>query len=97
MANQLNTDIVFLGAKRTAFGTFNGSLEKLSATDLGEHASRAALAQSGVAPEDVDHVYFGNVMQTAADAIYLPRHIGLKVGIRGCTGGRCEPTLWLWF
>ena len=81
MANQLSTDIVFLAAKRTAFGTFNGTLEKLSATDLGEHASRAALEQSGVSVDDVDHVYFGNVMQTAADAIYLPRHIGLKVGI----------------
>ncbi len=81
MANQLSTDIVFLGAKRTAFGTFNGTLEKLSATDLGVHASQAALEQSGVVLDDVDHVYFGNVMQTAADAIYLPRHIGLKVGL----------------
>jgi acetyl-CoA acyltransferase 2 len=81
MANQLSTDIVFLGAKRTAFGTFNGSLQKLSATDLGVHAAKAALEQSGVSPDDVDHVYFGNVMQTSVDAIYLPRHIGLKVGI----------------
>ena len=81
MANQLSTDIVFLGAKRTAFGTFNGRLQKLSANDLGVHAAKAALEQSGVNPEDVDHVYFGNVMQTSADAIYLPRHIGLKAGI----------------
>ena len=41
MAKELSTDIVFLGAKRTAFGTFNGSLQKLSANDLGVHAGRA--------------------------------------------------------
>jgi acetyl-CoA acetyltransferase len=81
MANQLSTDVVFLGAKRTAFGTFNGSLQKLSATDLGVHASKAAIEQSGVRPDQIDHVYFGNVMQTASDAIYLPRHIGLHSGI----------------
>ena len=81
MAKELSTDIVFLGAKRTAFGTFNGSLQKLSANDLGVHAAKAALAQSGVDADDVDHVYFGNVMQTSKDAIYLARHIGLKAGL----------------
>lgn len=75
-----NTEMVFLAAKRTAFGTFNGTLKDLSATDLAVTASKAALAQSGVNPEDIDHVIFGNVMQTSADAIYLARHVGLKVG-----------------
>ena len=77
----LSTDIVFLGAKRTAFGTFNGALSKLSATDLGVHAANAALDQSGVDRADVDHVLFGNVLQTSRDAIYLARHVGLKSGI----------------
>jgi acetyl-CoA acyltransferase 2 len=72
--------IVFLGAKRTPFGAFNGALADVSATELGVIASKAALAQAGVNAEDVDHVIFGNVMQTSADAIYLARHIGLKVG-----------------
>ena len=75
------TDIVFLAAKRTAFGTLSGSLKKLSATDLGVLASEAALAQSGVPAEDVDHVVFGNVLQTSKDAIYLARHIGLRAGL----------------
>lgn len=71
-------EIVFVSAKRTAFGTFGGSLKGFSATDLGVVAARAALSQAGVKPDDVDHVIFGNVLQTSADAIYLARHIGLR-------------------
>lgn len=74
-------DIVFLSGKRTPFGTLLGALTKVSATDLGVCASQAALEQAGVSPGDVDHVIFGNVMQTSADAIYCARHIGLKIGV----------------
>ena len=76
-----NEEIVFLAAKRTAFGTFGGALKGVSATDLGVHAAKAAIAQAGVAPDDVDHVVFGNVQQTSLDAFYLARHIGLKAGV----------------
>ena len=81
MKRPLDTGIVFLGARRTAFGTFNGALKGHSATDLGVIAATAALEQSGVAPEAIDHVIFGNVLQTSKDAIYLARHIGLRVGL----------------
>lgn len=73
--------IVFLAAKRTPFGTFNGALKKLTATDLGVIASQAAIDACDVEPSDIDHVYFGNVLQTAKDAIYLARHVGLKSGL----------------
>jgi acetyl-CoA acetyltransferase family protein len=75
------TELVFLAAKRTPFGTYGGALKDVSATDLGIHAAKAALKQSGVKPEDVDNVVFGNVMQTSPDAIYLARHVGLKAGL----------------
>lgn len=81
MKRPLGTDIVFLGARRTAFGTFGGALDAMSATDLGVHAARAALTQSGVPAEEVEHVVFGNVLQTSKDAIYLARHVGLKSGV----------------
>jgi acetyl-CoA C-acetyltransferase/acetyl-CoA acyltransferase 2 len=77
-AASFSDDIVFLAAKRTAFGTFGGALKNHSATDLGVIASRAALMASGVKPGDVDSVIFGNVAQTSADAIYLARHVGLR-------------------
>jgi acetyl-CoA acyltransferase 2 len=73
-------DVFVLAAKRTAFGAFGGALKDQSATDLGVHAARAALEAAGVDKSKLDHVVFGNVMQTSADAIYLARHVGLKVG-----------------
>jgi acetyl-CoA acyltransferase 2 len=73
-------DIVFLSGARTGFGTFGGALKDLSATDLGVISAKAALERSGVEAQSVDHVVFGNVLQTSADAIYLARHIGLRAG-----------------
>ena len=76
----VSNDLVILSAKRTAFGTFGGTLKDKSATDLGVVAAKAALEQAKVTPDQVEHVVFGNVVQTSPDAIYLARHIGLKVG-----------------
>jgi acetyl-CoA acyltransferase 2 len=73
--------VVFLSGVRTGFGTFGGTLKDFSATDLGAIAAREALARSGVESSRVEHVVFGNVLQTSADAIYLARHIGLRAGV----------------
>src|SRR5690606_27037653 len=77
----ISQEIVFVAAKRTPFGSFGGSLKDQSATDLGVHAARAALAQAKLDPALVDHTIFGNVVQSSADAIYLARHVGLRAGV----------------
>jgi len=74
-------DIVILSAVRSAIGTMGGALKDLTATDIAVPTAKAALERAGVSPDQVGHVVYGNVLQTANDAIYLPRHIGLKVGI----------------
>ena len=74
-------NIVFIAGKRTAFGAFGGSLKDVSGTDLGVVAAKATLEQAGLSAEKIDHVVFGNVVQSSADAAYLPRHIGLKTGV----------------
>ncbi len=74
-------DIVILSGVRTPFGTMGGALKALTATEIAVPTAKAALDKAGVAPDDVDHVIYGNVLQTANDAIYLPRHIGLHVGV----------------
>jgi acetyl-CoA acyltransferase 2 len=74
-------EIVVLSAARTPFGKFCGALKDLTATELGVAAARAAMARAGVSPEEIDHVVFGNVLQTSADAVYLARHTGLKSGV----------------
>jgi acetyl-CoA acetyltransferase family protein len=75
------THVVFLSGVRTGFGKFGGTLKDFSATQLGAIAARHALERSGLAPDDVDHVVFGNAQQTSADAIYLARHVGLQAGL----------------
>jgi acetyl-CoA acyltransferase 2 len=74
-------EVVFLSGKRTPFGAFGGSLRDFSANDLGAHAARAVLRDSGVDAADVGHIVFGNALQTSADAIYHARHVGLKAGL----------------
>ncbi|KAK6973918.1 3-ketoacyl-CoA thiolase mitochondrial [Biomphalaria glabrata] len=73
--------VYIVAAKRTAFGAFGGKLKNLSATDLGVIATQAALQAGKVNPQDVNSVVFGNVISSAVDGIYGPRHISLKCGI----------------
>lgn len=74
-------DVVILSAVRTPFGTMQGSLKGMTATDLGVASAIPALERAGVSASDIDHVIYGNVLQTANDAIYLARHIGLRAGV----------------
>ena len=60
---------------------YNGSFSDVSAIDLGVHAAREALRRSGTEPGEVDHVIFGNALQTSGDAIYGARHVALKSGV----------------
>ena len=78
---KLAREIWIVGAKRTAFGALGGALKDVSAIDLAVHSSKAAIAQAGIAPSDVDGVVLGNVQQTSPDAIYGARHVGLKAGV----------------
>jgi acetyl-CoA acyltransferase 2 len=78
---KLDREIVIFSAARTPFGKFCGAFKDLTATQLGVVAARAALERGNVAPAKIDHVIFGNVLQTSADAAYLARHIALKAGI----------------
>src|SRR5687767_15784639 len=60
---------------------YNGVFSGISAIDLGVVAAKEALARSGTDPAQVDHVIFGNALQTSGDAIYGARHVGLKAGV----------------
>jgi acetyl-CoA acyltransferase 2 len=74
-------DIVIVDGARTAFGALNGGLKGVTATELGAVAAAEAVKRSRVDPQAVDHVIFGNVVQTCKDAPYLARHIGMTVGV----------------
>lgn len=74
-------DVVVLSGKRTGFGTFGGSLKDFTATQLGAISSKAAIEAAGLQPEQVEHTFFGNALQTSSDAIYLARHVALQSGV----------------
>jgi acetyl-CoA acetyltransferase family protein len=77
MANE----IFIVGGARTPMADYTGKLKDFSALELGAIAARAAMERTGVEPAVVDHVVFGNVLQTSADAVYGARHVGLKAGV----------------
>jgi acetyl-CoA acetyltransferase family protein len=76
-----NSDIVIVNGARTPMAEYNGAFSGISAIDLGVVAARAALSRSGTDPSEVDHVIFGNALQTSGDAIYGARHVALKSGV----------------
>ena len=77
--------IVILGAARTPMGAFQGDFASLSANDLGGAAIRAAVERSGVAPEQIDEVLFGNCLM-AGQGQAPARQAGFKGGLPAATG-----------
>jgi len=71
---------VILGTARTPFGKMGGGLKSLDATDLGGTVIEAALDRSGVAPEQVEQVVFGQVLQAGQGQI-PSRQAQIKGGI----------------
>ena len=77
----MSKDVFIVGGARTPMTEYVGALKDVSAIELGAIAARAALDRTGVAADWVDHVVFGNALQTSADALYGARHVGLKAGV----------------
>ena len=73
-------EVVIIDGARTPFGEFCGILQDMIAIDLGAVAARGAIDRSGIKPDSIDHVVFGNALQTSSDAMYGARHVALKSG-----------------
>lgn len=79
-------DCVIIGGARTPMAEYvgtpgGGAFKDLSALELGAIAGRAAMERARVKPDQIQHVIFGNALQTSGDAIYGARHVGLKAGV----------------
>lgn len=59
-------DVVLVAFARTPMGRLGGGLATLTAAELGAVAIRGALDRAGIAPEDVDQVLMGQVVQAGA-------------------------------
>ena len=71
---------VIVGGARTPIGKLAGAFASFTAMDLGGVAIEAALARAGVAPDDVDYVFMGHVLQAGQGQI-TARQAALKAGI----------------
>jgi len=60
---------------------YNGQFRNLTEVELGTLAAKGALEKTGVDPGEIEHVVFGNALQTSGNAIYGARHVALKSGI----------------
>ncbi len=72
--------VFLVAAKRTALGTFGGSLAGVDAATLGATAIKGALAAGGIAPDSVDEVIVGNVI-SAGQGMGPGRQAAIKAGI----------------
>ena len=74
-------DVFIVAAARTAIGTFGGGLKDVAPSDLATVVATEALKRSGVAPSEVGHVVFGQVIQTEARDMYIARVAGVNSGV----------------
>ncbi|MEG1847090.1 MAG: acetyl-CoA C-acetyltransferase [Lachnospiraceae bacterium] len=72
--------VVLAGACRTAIGTMGGTLSTTPAADLGAIVIKEALHRAGVAPEAVDQVYMGCVIQAGLGQ-NVARQSSIKAGL----------------
>lgn len=73
------TSYIVAGA-RTPIGKMSGALASFAAADLGGFAISEALAQAGVAPDEVDHVIMGQVLMAGQGQV-PSRQAAVKAGI----------------
>ncbi len=73
-------EAVIISAVRTPTGKFQGLLKPFSATDLGAIVVKEAIKRAGIAPEDVDEVIMGCVVQAGLGQAPA-RQAALKAGL----------------
>ena len=76
----MSNEVVIVSAVRSAIGSFLGSLKDVPAVDLGAIVIKEALERAGVAPEHVDEVIMGNVLQAGLGQ-NTARQAAIKAGL----------------
>jgi acetyl-CoA C-acetyltransferase len=77
----IREDIFLIAALRTPIGKFGGGLSTLTAPQLGTEAAKATVARSGIDPNAIDEVIFGNARQAGVGP-NAARQVAIKSGLR---------------
>ncbi|WP_459997202.1 thiolase family protein, partial [Marinitoga arctica] len=72
--------VYIIGAKRTAIGSFGGTLKDKKAAELGAEAIKGAIKQAGITPEQIDQTIVGNVLM-AGQGMGPARQAAIYAGI----------------
>ena len=75
------TDIFIVAAKRSAIGSYGGSLKDIAPIDLAIPVAKAAIEQSGFPASAIDHAVYGHVIHTEPRDMYSPRCISIGAGL----------------
>lgn len=75
------TDVFVVAARRSAIGTFGGSLKEVAPGELGAVLVRSAIADSGIEPARIGQVAWGQVIQTEPRDAYIARVAAVNGGI----------------
>ncbi len=78
-------EVVVLSAVRTAVGKFGGGLKDIQPTVLAAKVLHEAVNRSGLSPDLIGHVVFGNVIHTDAKDMYLSRVAAIQGGLHAET------------
>ena len=78
-------DVFLAGGVRTAIGEFSGALAEMPAPALGREALKASMNRSGIHPDQVDEVIFGNVL-SAGLGQNVARQVSIGAGLSPSVG-----------
>jgi len=74
-------EVYVVSAVRTAIGSFGGSLKDVPPSELASRVTAEAVRRASVAPADIGHVVFGQVVQTEPRDMYVSRVAAVDAGI----------------
>jgi acetyl-CoA C-acetyltransferase len=74
-------DVFVVSGVRTAIGDFGGSLKDITPAALARDVVAEAVRRGGIAPADVGHLVFGQVIHTEARDMYISRVAAIDAGL----------------
>lgn len=75
------SEVYVVSAVRTAIGSFGGSLKDVPPAELASRVTAEAVRRASVAPAEIGHVVFGQVVQTEPRDMYVSRVAAVDAGI----------------
>lgn len=76
-----NNEVYIVSGKRTAIGSYGGSLKNQAPGDLAASCIKAALEDASLDPQHVGHCVMGTIVPNGPEEFYLSRYAAIQAGI----------------